>query len=337
VNAATFGGAHSIAILFGKCSCSPPSDPTAWGDWSQVMATAEIAPTRIAIDHVLIATDFSQQSELALQFGMDFALLFGANAEIAYVLPTEQYVLAGGEGLLAGRDAVRSDLLALKAKLRRTAAYDDDTECQVTMLEGPVADSLLDCAHEKRADLIVVGTHGRGGLGKAFLGSVAERIFRHSSVPVLTIGPNIHRRQRPAKLRHILAPCDLAATSHPAVHYACALAASQHTWLTVLHVVDQADEGMKIDTECVKAGIRERLTEIVGDDGAGLEVNYRVEVGRVASMILEVAAGANSDLIVLGVRPSTGMFDRFAWPVAYELVCGARCPVLTIRQTSPLH
>ena len=296
------------------------------------MATAEIASTRIAIDHVLIATDFSQQSELALQFGMDFARLFGANAEIAYVLPSEQYVLAGGEGLLAGRDAVRNDLLALKAKLRRTAAYDDDTACQVTMLEGAVADSLLDCAHEKRADLIVVGTHGRGGLGKAFLGSVAERIFRHSSVPVLTIGPNIRCRQRSPKLRHILAPCDLTATSHPAVHYACSLAASQHASLTVLHVVEHADEGMKIDPERVKAEISERLAEIVGEDGSGLEVNYRVEVGRVAPMILEVAAGVNSDVIVLGVRPSAGVFDRFVWPVAYELVCGARCPVLTIRR-----
>jgi nucleotide-binding universal stress UspA family protein len=300
------------------------------------MATAEIASTRIAVDHVLIATDFSQQSELALQFGVDFARLFGAHAEIAYVLPTEEYALAGAEGMLVGRDSVRRDLLALKAKLQGMAAYDDDAECKVTMLEGPIADSLLDCAQENSADLIVVGTHGRGGLGKAFLGSVAERIFRHSSVPVLTIGPNIHPRQRFPELRHLLAPCDLTAKSHPAVHSACSLAASQHSWLTVLHIVGHADMGMKIDPERVKAGIRERLTQIVGDDCTGLDVSYRVEAGRVASTILEVAAGENSDLIVLGVQPSTGVLDRFMWPVAYEVVCGATCPVLTIRQMSPL-
>jgi nucleotide-binding universal stress UspA family protein len=301
------------------------------------MATAEIASTYIGIDHVLIATDFSQQSELALQHGLDFARLFGAHAEIAYVLPTEEYALAGAEGLLAGRDAARRDLLALKSKLRRKVAYDDDTECHVTMLEGPVAESLLDCAHEKRADLIIVGTHGRGGLGKLILGSVAEKIFRQSSVPVLTIGPNIHGHQNRPELRHILAPCDLTPKSHPAVHYACALAASHHSWLTVLHVVEDANEGVKVDPERVKTGIRERLAAIVGQAGIGLDINYRVEFGRVASSILDVATNLDSDLVVLGVRPSTGVLDRFVWPVAYELVRGASCPVLTIRQSTPVH
>ena len=298
------------------------------------MATAEIASTRIGIDHVLIATDFSQQSELALQYGLDFARLFGAQAEIAYVLPTEEYALAGAEGLLAGRDAARRDLLDLKSKLRRKVAYNDDTECQVTMLEGPVADSLLECAREKRADLIIVGTHGRGGLGKLILGSVAEEVFRQSSVPVLTVGPNIHGHQKHPELRHILAPCDLTAKSHPAVRYACALAAGHHSWLTVLHVVEHANEGVKVDPERVKTRVRERLAEIAGEAGIGLDINYRVEFGRVASTILDVASSLDSDLIVLGVRPSTGVLDRFVWPVAYELVREAPCPVLTIRQSS---
>ena len=110
-----------------------------------------IASTRIGIDRVLIATDFSHQSELALQYGLDFARLFGAQAEIAYVLPTEEYALAGAEGLLAGRDAARRDLLALEVEAYAVSvAYNDDTECQVTMLEGPVADSLLECGPGRR-------------------------------------------------------------------------------------------------------------------------------------------------------------------------------------------
>lgn len=336
MNASTPGGRRSRGF-FDNGRLYSPSDPTAWGDWSQAMATAEIASTRIGIDRVLIATDFSHQSELALQYGLDFARLFGAQAEIAYVLPTEEYALSGAEGLLAGRDAARRDLLALKSSLNRMLSYDDDTECQVTMLEGPVADCLLECAREKRADLIIVGTHGRGGLGKVFLGSVAEKVFRQSPVPVLTVGPNIRGRRKRPELRHILAPCDLTARSHPAVHYACALAASHHSWLTVLHVVDNANEGVKVDPERVKAGIRERLAEIVGGDGAGLDVKYRVEVGRVASTILDVGTSLDSDLVVLGVRPSTGVLDRFVWPVAYELVRGASCPVLTIRGSVPVH
>ena len=94
---------------------------------------------------------------------------------------------------------------------------------------------------------------------------------------------------------------------------------------------------MKIDPEHLEIGIRERLAEIVGDAGHNLDVNYRVEVGSTAATILNVAASLNPDLIVLGVRPSSGVLDRFMWPVAYELVRGATCPVLTIRQTQFVH
>jgi nucleotide-binding universal stress UspA family protein len=58
------------------------------------MATAEVVSTRIGIDRVLIATDFSRQSESTLQYGLDFARLFGAQVEIAYVLPTDEYATA---------------------------------------------------------------------------------------------------------------------------------------------------------------------------------------------------------------------------------------------------
>ncbi len=300
------------------------------------MATSEIASPRIGIERVLIATDFSHQSELALQHGLDFARFFNAQPEVAYVLPPEEYALAGADGLSAGREAARRDLLALKSRLRRIASYNDDTVCQVTMLEGDVAGCLLGYARQERADLIIVGTHGRGGLGKAFLGSVAEKVFRHSPVPVLTVGPNIHGPQKRPELRHILAPCDLTPKSHPAVQYACALAASHHAWLTVLHVVDHSGEGMKCDPERVKAGIRERLAEIVGQDGTGLDINYRVEFGKVASRTLDVASGLDADLVVLGVRPSAGVLDRLMWPVAYEVVRGAACPVLTIRGRNTL-
>src|SRR5215472_6287829 len=202
------------------------------------MATATIATTSVGIHHVLIATDFSHQSDYVIRYGLDLVRLVGAQAEVAYVVPTEEYALAGCEGVLAGRDAARRDLLELQRKLRFNAAYNDQTACHVTLLEGPVAECLLDCIRHRKLDLIVVGTHGRGGLGKFFLGSVAEKVFRHSPVPVLTIGPNIDRHRRLNELRHVLAPCDLSPKSNPAVNYACALSRAHHAWLTVLNVAD---------------------------------------------------------------------------------------------------
>ena len=301
------------------------------------MATAAIAPSSVGIHRLLIATDLSHRSDSVVACGIDFARLFGAHADIAYVLPTEEYAMAGPEGIIEGRAAARRDLLELKARLRRNAAYDDDSNDEATLLEGPVAECLLQCVRDKNIDLVVVGTHGRGGLGKILLGSVAENVFRHSQVPVLTIGPSCRHPRRWNAVHEILAPCDLTAKSHPAVWYACDMARAHHSRLTLLYVLEGASPGTQTDPDRVKAGIRERLSAIVGNRADGLDLNYRVEFGGVAPAILEVASEVKAELIVLGVRPSTGVFDRFQWPVAYELVREATCPVLTIRGKLPAH
>jgi nucleotide-binding universal stress UspA family protein len=298
------------------------------------MATAQLAATGVGIHNVLIATDFSHHSDAALRYGLGFAHLYGAQAEIVYVMPTEDFVLAGLDGLQAAREAARRDLLEFKSRLRHTGALVEDLDYHLTMLEGPVADCLLQSACEKKIDLIVVGTHGRGGLGKFILGSVAEKVFRHSPVPVLTIGPNVHTGGGINPACHILAPCDLTPKSHPAVRYACTLAEAHTSQLTVLHVIDRANEG-KLDPQRVKEEIREDLAAIVGKSGDGVDVRYRIEFGNIPAAILSVASETAADFIVLGVRPATGLLDRFMWPIAYELVREARCPVLTIRGSVP--
>jgi nucleotide-binding universal stress UspA family protein len=299
------------------------------------MATAQLASVGVGIKNVLIATDFSHHSDPALRYGLELAHLNGAQAEIVYVVPTEEFVLAGPEGLHAAREAARRDLLEFKARLRHTGAGGEDLDYHLSMLEGPVADCLLQCAREKKVDLLVVGTHGRGGWGKFVLGSVAEKVFRHSPVPVLTLGPNIHVPREINLTGHLLAPCDLTPKSHPAVQYACALAEAHNSQLTVLHVIERADEGMKLDPQRVRQEIREQLAAIVGRSGDRVDIRYRVEFGNVAAKILSVASDSCSNLIVVGVRRSAGVLDRLLWPIAYELVCEAACPVLTIRGAGP--
>jgi len=299
------------------------------------MATAPSATSGVGIHNVLIATDFSHHSAAALNYGLNFAHRYSAHSEVLYVLPTDEYALAGPEALTAAKDAARRDLLDLKATLRRGHAFEEDVDFRVSMLEGSAADCLLEWAREKRIDLIVVGTHGRGGLGKIILGSVAEKVFRHSPVPVLTIGPHIRRPREIGSAHCFLAPCDLTPKSHPAIRFACALAKEHNSQLTVLHVIEHANEGMKLDPERVKQEIRQELAGIVGTNAEGVNVHFRIEVGKVSSCILDVATEIDADMIVLGVRPSSGLLDRFMWPIAYELVREAACPVLTIRGGVP--
>jgi len=99
--------------------------------------------------------------------------------------------------------------------------------------------------------------------------------------------------------------------------------------------VEDASEGTRVDPERVKASIRERLVDIVGRKAEDLDVSYRIEFGRVAPTILDAACSISAELIVLGIRPSSGVLDRFQWPIAYELVREATCPVLTMRGKTP--
>jgi nucleotide-binding universal stress UspA family protein len=299
------------------------------------MASAQLTAVGVGIHNVLIATDFSRHSDYALKYGLDLAHVYGAQTEIVYVLPTDEYALAVPEGMQAAKDSARRDLLDLKTRLRHSHAFEEDVDYHVSMLQGDVSGCLLQWASDKRIDLIVVGTHGRSGLGKIILGSVAEKIFRHSRVPVLTIGPHIRRPKEIGGTRHILAPCDLTPTSHAAVKLACSLAKGHSSRLTVLHVVEPANEGMRLDPGRVKQWTREKLGEIVGSSAEGVDIHYRTEMGKVSSTILDVAADTDADFIVLGVRRSSGILDRFMWPIAYELVREAACPVLTIRGCIP--
>jgi nucleotide-binding universal stress UspA family protein len=299
------------------------------------MATAQLTSAGVGIRNVLIATDFSHHSDIALRFGLSLAQLYGAQAEIVYVLPTDEYVLSGPEGLHAAQEAARRDLLEFKSRLHNLGSAGECADSQVSMLQGPVAECLLQCARQRKVDLIVLGTHGRGGFGKVVLGSVAEKVFRHSPIPVLTVGPNIHRHRGINQTHHILAPCDLTPRSHPALEYACALAEEHNSELTVLHVVDRLAEVTKLDPERVKEEIQKQLMDLVARYTAHVAIRYRVEFGNVSSAILRVASEIDSDFIVLGVRCSSGALDRFMWPIAYELVRSATCPVLTIRGSAP--
>ena len=299
------------------------------------MAALQLTSVGVGIHNMLIATDFSHHSDIALRFGLSLAQSYGARVEIVYVLATDEYVLSGPEGLHAGTEAARRDLLDFKSRLHNLGSVGEYADCHVSMLEGPVAETILQCAREGKADLIVVGTHGRSGFGKVILGSVAEDIFRHSPVPVLTVGPSIHRHRGINQTHHILAPCDLTSRSHPALEYACTLAAEHNSQLTVLHVIDPANEVKSLNPGRVKKEIQERLLEVVGRRDRRLAIRYRVEFGSIPAAILRVASEIDSDLIVLGVRRSSGVLDRFMWPIAYELVRSATCPVLTIRGSGP--
>ena len=295
------------------------------------MATAQMTPTSVSIHNVLIATDFSRFSNAALEFGLALSHSYHAKAEIVFVVPSDEFMLAGPEAYAAAKDASRRDLLELREELHRRSSYIEGEDYELQLLDGDVVDSILSFAQQKAMDLILIGTHGRSGLGKLLMGSVAERVFRHSPIPVLTIGPRAQRVAHGRPPAKILLAADFTPASERAAQYAAALAQENDARLTLLHVLDRAALDGIADRECVIHGIEEKLAALLPNQGANVRFGCRVEAGKITPAILQAALETDADLLVMGVRPWTGILDRFMWPHAYEIVREATCPVLTVR------
>jgi nucleotide-binding universal stress UspA family protein len=295
------------------------------------MATSQLQTANTAaIRNILIATDLSKQSGDIVRAGMELRRAHGAHATILYVLPRDEYVLAGFEAFVAASDAARRDLAELRQAVASKYSCTHGEHYDVFLAEGDVAECVFKCAREKHIDLIVLGTHGRTGLSKAFVGSVAERIFRHSDVPVLTIGPCAHG----AKLSHprrLLVPVDFTAATQHSAKYACALAHEYQSELALLHVIEDVPKGASADVECLKHTVEHSLSELIGCEEKPKQVRIETRVGKVVPTILDAATDLEADLLVLGVHTYPKLLDHFRWQNAYELVRQASCPVLTVR------
>jgi nucleotide-binding universal stress UspA family protein len=137
---------------------------------------------------ILVPVDFEEASEKALAAAAELAKTFGAKLVIvhAYELPFYPYPgiaapTAANDLPRTIRDAATAGLEGLVARVKEQAPT-----VEALLRMGPAADEILAAAHEKKADLIVMGTHGRKGVAHALLGSIAEKIVRRSDVPVWT-------------------------------------------------------------------------------------------------------------------------------------------------------
>ena len=295
------------------------------------MSTAQLTPVGVSVQNVLIATDFSQYSKSALIFGLDLAKSYGAQVYVISVVPTNQFLLGGPSAYVAAKDAAFRDVVGLKADLKRAYSYEEGKDYHLFLLEGNVAESIVEFACQKRVGLIVLGTHGRSGLSKALMGSVAEGVFRGSRVPVVTLGPNLHDAVPQQPPRNILVAADCTAASERAVECAVSLARQYSARLTLVHVlhplpVDEIERAQTLQK------VKTRLTEMLNRKAAGVECSLLTEEGQVVRTILKTACETEADLLVIGVRPSSGLLDRLMFPHAYQIVRESPCPVLTLRE-----
>lgn len=296
------------------------------------MKAATAVQNRIQLENIVFATDFSNTAQAALPFAAEIAQRFDAKLFVVHAKTPENYALPAVELWAAINAQLEEDTDQLKQTLHNQFP---NVPFEVFTAEGGVWGVVKAVAQNKKADLIVVGTSGRCGIGKSVLGSVAEEIRRRATCPVLTVGPHSPAEPpREAKFKKIVYATDFGEGSHEAAAFAVALAEEHQAHLTLLHVIREPKAEGLVPTDELETGALDRLRALVtGEAGLWCEPKAVVRQGVPAEKILEVAKREKADLIVLGIRKFSVVVlaTHLAGAVAHQVVAQAPCPVLTIR------
>jgi nucleotide-binding universal stress UspA family protein len=206
------------------------------------------------------------------------------------------------------------------------------------MLNGLPWQQIIDAAQrEPDLGLIVIGTHGRTGLSRVLLGSVAELVVRHAPCPVLTIRPG----NEPRPYMHVLCPLDLSKPAREAMNLAAALVQPGGAGITLLHVLELPVSytgelpipDFHRDLDARSAALLDRWTAELKAQ-VSVPVTQRTRIGRPGAQILALLEDDRTfDLVVMGSHGHTGIERMLLGSVAEKVVRHARCPVVVAHGT----
>jgi nucleotide-binding universal stress UspA family protein len=158
---------------------------------------------------ILVATDFSEASDSALAYGRELAARFGGRLHVLHVAEKIYITTFGAETYAAVapnlQQRVEDDARARLDELLIDSDHSAPVAKPIVITSSAPAYAIIDYAAEHGIDLIVMGTHGRGALAHLLMGSVAEKVVRLASCPVLTVRHPEHGFIRPAALVPVIA------------------------------------------------------------------------------------------------------------------------------------
>jgi nucleotide-binding universal stress UspA family protein len=292
------------------------------------------APTPITMERIMLATDFDPVSEAALHYSLAVARRYGSKIHLLHVVAPEPFqFLAPDARQRALEDAWRNAQRHMTDLL--IAGHLEGVQHQVLVEQGEVWEVIARKIEELSINLLVIGTHARGRVGKLLLGSVAETIFRQATCPVLMVGPRARHVTERTPEQPILFCTGFSAHSLKAGGYALSLAQHQGSKLLLLHVSKETPQTSQERQRIADEAHHKLRVLIPPGTQLASPPETLVEFGTAAERILHVAQRHKAGLIVLGVRQPVGFARRIKWATAYEVVADAPCPVLTVRMIEP--
>jgi len=305
-------------------------------------------------ERLLVPVDGSQTSARGLMEAIALAKLGRARLRlmhVAEVVPLTAHAMMAGYSKELNAQ-VRKEVAELLENAQASVQAEGiavDTVLR-EVFRGRISELVVEEAKTWPADLIVIGTHGRRGASRLFLGSDAEQVARTAPVPVLLVRDQAASPAL-ATYDHILVPVDGSPPSNQGLREAIELAGRSHGRLRLIHVVDVisllavAGDGYVAMTADLIGHAREAGASILDQarkvvEAAGLQAETELAEntqGRIADLIVADASRWGASIIVLGTHGRRGVRRMFLGSDAEQVVRQASVPVLLVRDKAAVQ
>jgi nucleotide-binding universal stress UspA family protein len=207
-------------------------------------------------------------------------------------------------------------------------------DCEIIVRQGLAPHLILECAHEKNVDRIIMGTRCPGTLGKILLGSVAEEVLRASEIPVCVVGPDVIDKAFQAyKIKSVLCASSLHGNCVGSAVLAAQIALDHGARLLLLHVLKPSESLEALAGRTIEQLEDDIQSLIPPEIRSQIVIESMVVPGEAYEEILFQAKSQRVDLLVLGAQEASIVSTLTKPGVVYKVIAHAPCPVLTV---SPL-
>lgn len=285
---------------------------------------------KLKIKKIMVPTDFSETSKMALAHAAFLARLIRAELMLVHVQAYNPFYFEIPEPLLVIKDTEKIDLF-VQEKLNEFAK-EIQSEYGINAIlrspRGKVSHEIMQLAQHEKTDLIIMGTHGAKGFEELFIGSNASKVINLAPCPVLTI------QQHAVKpgFTNIVLPIDRSMHSREKVDTATALAKVYGAKIHILGLFDEND--IIDDTEENEYGklqiVLDQVQHAVEAAGIGY-TRHTVKGTHLAAEALKYGQSVNADLIIIMTDHESALTGLFMGPMAKQIVNHSRIPVLSIK------
>lgn len=304
--------------------------------------TASFFEDLLPIRTILVPIDLSEESYRALEFALPLAKRFDATVHAVHVYEGAQQLSSIATGPVLFSDTEIARRIAIEGE-RRCGTGQKRSKYHIR--SGKPFREIVAAAEELKADLIVIATHGNGGLKHLMLGSTAEKTVRYAPCPVLVVrqaarGP-IKTAMEGIVLEKILVPVDFSECAKEGARYASAFATKVGADLLLMNVTYTPDftasdwnvippEGPQL-IERARLAAEDKLDELVNFlPLTGISAETEVAVGTPIEKLIERTKQPDVDLVIMSSHGYTGLQHVFLGSLAEQLVRQAQCPVLVV-------